>query len=150
MTPQEIAEVRPRLLDFTAEMLGGLPRKDQRAAGELYVRGLLTDGQRKSMQPMAARLGIDHQRLQQFITSSTWDYAVVRRNVARWFASSQPVEALVVDDTGFFQGRGRVAVRGTAVVAAGAGHDPGDDRTRRVGRPGPGRGSGRCPPGGGR
>jgi hypothetical protein len=25
----------------------------------------------------------------------------VRLNVARWFASSQPVEALVVDDTGF-------------------------------------------------
>jgi SRSO17 transposase len=101
MTPQEIAEVRPGLLDFAAEMLGGLPRKDQRAAGELYVRGLLTDGQRKSMQPMAERLGIDHQRLQQFITSSTWDYTAVRRNVARWFASSQPVEALVVDDTGF-------------------------------------------------
>src|SRR5262249_50821921 len=94
-------EVRPRLLDFTAGMLGGLPRKDQRAAGELYVRGLLTDGQRKSMVPMAARLGIDHQRLQQFITSSTWDYAAVRRNVARWFAASPPVEALVVDDTGF-------------------------------------------------
>ncbi len=101
MTPDEIAEVRPRLLDFAAEMLGGLPRKDQRAAGELYVRGLLTDGQRKSMVPMAARLGTDHQRLQQFITSSTWDYAGVRRNVARWFAAGQPVEALVVDDTGF-------------------------------------------------
>jgi len=40
-------------------------------------------------------------RLQQFITSSTWDYTAVRRNVARWFAGSQPVEALVVDDTGF-------------------------------------------------
>src|SRR6266516_4491863 len=101
MTPQEIAEVRPRLLDFAAEMLGGLPRKDQRAAGELYVRGLLTDGRRKSMVPMAERLGVDHQRLQQFITSSTWDYAAVRRNVARWFAGHQPVEALVVDDTGF-------------------------------------------------
>src|SRR5512142_1252089 len=101
MTPQEIAAVRPRLLGFAAEMLGGLPRKDQRAGGELYVRGLLTDGQRKSMQPMAARLGADHQRLQQFITSSTWDYVAVRRNVARWFAGSFPVEALVVDDTGF-------------------------------------------------
>src|SRR6267378_4270013 len=101
MTVEEIAEVRPRLLDFAAEMLGGLRRKDQRAAGELYVRGLLTGGRRKSMVPMAERLGIDHQRLQQFITSSTWDYAAVRRNVARWFASSQPVEALVVDDTGF-------------------------------------------------
>jgi SRSO17 transposase len=101
MTPQEIAKVRPWLADFAAEMLGGLPRKDQRATGELYARGLLTDGQRKSMQPMAARLGTDHQRLQQFITSSTWDYAAVRRNVARDFAAGQPVEALVVDDTGF-------------------------------------------------
>jgi SRSO17 transposase len=59
------------------------------------------DGQRKSMVPMAARMGTDHQRLQQFITSSTWDYAAVRRNVAQDFAVSQPVEALVVDDTGF-------------------------------------------------
>jgi SRSO17 transposase len=101
MTPQEIAAVRPRLAGFAAEMLGGLARKDQRAAGELYARGLLTDGPRKSMQPMAVRLGIDHQRLQQFITSSTWDYAAVRRNVARWFAGRRPVEALVVDDTGF-------------------------------------------------
>jgi len=101
MTPQEMATVRPRLVAFAAEMLGGLPRKDQRAAGELYVRGLLADGRRKSMQPMAARLGVDHQRLQQFITSSTWDYMVVRRNVARDFAAHQPVEALVVDDTGF-------------------------------------------------
>jgi len=101
MTPEQIAEVRPRLAEFTAGMLGGLARSDQRAAGELYVRGLLTDGQRKSMVPMAARLGVDHQRLQQFITSSTWDYAAVRRNVARWFAAHQLVEALVVDDTGF-------------------------------------------------
>jgi SRSO17 transposase len=101
MTPEEMAEVRPRLVEFAGQMLGGLVRSDQRAAGGLYVRGLLTDGRRKSMQPMAGRLGIDHQRLQQFITSSTWDYAAVRANVARWFASSQPVEALVVDDTGF-------------------------------------------------
>src|SRR5437899_4039436 len=101
MNSQEIAEVRPRLVAFAAEMLGGLARKDQRAAGELYVRGLLADGRRKSMQPMAARLGVDHQRLQQFITSSTWDYVAVRRSIGRWFAASQPVEALVVDDTGF-------------------------------------------------
>jgi SRSO17 transposase len=101
MTPEQIAEVGPRLAEFTAGMLGGLGRSDRLAAGELYVRGLLTDGRRKSMQPMAQRLGVDHQRLQQFITSSTWDYAAVRANVARWFAAGQPVEALVVDDTGF-------------------------------------------------
>src|SRR6266568_438836 len=88
MTDEEIAEVRPRLLAFAGEMLGGLARSDQRAAGELYVRGLLTDGRRKSMQPMAGRLGIDHQRLQQFITSSTWDYPAVRRNVARQYSGT--------------------------------------------------------------
>jgi SRSO17 transposase len=98
---EEIAEVRPELLGFTAQMLDGLARKDQLANGELYVQGLLLDGARKSMQPMAERLGVDHQRLQQFITSSTWDYTAVRRNAARWFAGRFPVEALVIDDTGF-------------------------------------------------
>ena len=38
MTPQEIAEVRPRLAAFTAEMLGDFPLKDQRAKGELFAR----------------------------------------------------------------------------------------------------------------
>jgi hypothetical protein len=28
------------------------------------------------MQPMATRLGVDHQQLQQFVTSLTWDYVV--------------------------------------------------------------------------
>jgi SRSO17 transposase len=64
VTPEQIERVRPRLVEFTAAMLDGLPRSDQRAKGELYVRGPLTDGQRKSMQPMAERLGVDHQRLQ--------------------------------------------------------------------------------------
>jgi hypothetical protein len=38
MTSQEIAEVRPRLAAFTAEMLGDLPGKDQRTRGELFAR----------------------------------------------------------------------------------------------------------------
>src|SRR5512135_3096873 len=50
---------------------------------------------------MAARLGTDQQLRRQFITSSTWDYVAVRRHVARWFAAGQPVEAVVIDDTGF-------------------------------------------------
>ena len=64
MTPDEMAKIRPRLEAFAVRMLGGLARRDQRATGEVYLRGLMLDGQRKSMQPMAARLGVDHQRLQ--------------------------------------------------------------------------------------
>jgi SRSO17 transposase len=69
MTPEEIAEIRPRLAEFAAQMLGGLLRKHQRAAGELYVPGLLADRRRKSRVPMAARLGVDHQRLQHIADS---------------------------------------------------------------------------------
>src|SRR5436305_3248663 len=101
MTPEEMAQVRPRLVAFAAEMLGELPRSDQRAKGELYLRGLMLDGKRKSMQPMAARLGVDHQQLQQFVTSSTWDHAGVRRRIARWADEFIAPEAYVIDDTGF-------------------------------------------------
>src|ERR1700712_3058077 len=96
-----MAQVRPRLEAFAAEMLGGLARSDQRAKGELYLRGLLVDGKRKSMQPMAARLGVDHQQLQQFVTSSTWDHVEVRKRVAGWADDFIEPEAYVIDDSGF-------------------------------------------------
>nr|WP_255645434.1 transposase [Actinoplanes polyasparticus] len=57
-------------------------RIDQRETGLRHLRGLMLDGQLKLMQPMAARLGVDHQQLQQFLTSSTWDVTRVRRRVA--------------------------------------------------------------------
>jgi SRSO17 transposase len=101
VTPEQIEQIRPRLVEFAGQMLGGLARSDQRAKGELYVRGLLTDGARKSMQPMAQRLGVDHQALQQFITSSTWDYGQVRANVASWAVEALRPDAYVVDDSGY-------------------------------------------------
>src|SRR4029453_16121645 len=100
-TPDEMMSVRPRLEAFAAQMLAGLPRRDQRATGELYVRGLMLDGQRKSMQPLAQRLGVDPQRLQQFTTPSTWDDAGVRRRLAEWAQVTIGPEAFVIDDVGF-------------------------------------------------
>ena len=94
-------EVRPRPEAFAAEMLGSLARRDQRAKGELYVRGLMLDGKRQSMQPMAERLGVDHQQLQQFMPSSTWGYVEVRRRVARRASAHIDPEAYAIDDTGF-------------------------------------------------
>jgi SRSO17 transposase len=102
VTPEQIERVRPRLVEFAAQMLdGAVRRSDQQVKGELYVRGLLTDGARKSMQPMAERLGVDHQQLQQFVTSSTWDYTTVRANVARWAVDTIDPDAYVIDDSGF-------------------------------------------------
>src|SRR4051812_13548794 len=102
VTPEQMAQVRPRLESFAERMLGpALRRAEQRINGELYLRGLLTDGARKSMQPMAERLGVDHQRLQQFVSSSTWDYTVVRATLARWAMAAVGPHAYVVDDVGF-------------------------------------------------
>src|SRR3954470_20118158 len=101
MTPGELAAVRGRLEEFAAEMFAPLARRDQRDKGATYVRGLLLDGRRKSMQPMAARLGVDEQGLEQFLTSSTWAVEAVRERLARRAIEVIAPEAWVVDDTGF-------------------------------------------------
>src|SRR4051812_48505847 len=82
-------------------MFAPLSRRDQRDKGATYVRGLLLDGRRKSMQPMAERLGVDHQGLQQFVSSSTWAVEPVRERLARRAVAVIAPEAWVVDDTGF-------------------------------------------------
>jgi len=101
MTPGELAAVRGRLEEFAAEMFAPLARSDQRGKGATYVRGLLLDGRRKSMQPMAGRLGVDQQGLQQFVTSSTWAVEPVRGRLAIRAVAVIAPDAWVVDDTGF-------------------------------------------------
>ena len=92
---------RTGLIEFAEEMYGSLARCDQRAKGEQYVRGLLLDGRRKSIQPMAARLPDgDEQGLQQFITDSPWRDAPVRRRLAVRMTAEICPEGWVVDDTG--------------------------------------------------
>jgi SRSO17 transposase len=101
MTPEELAAVRGRLAEFAAEVFAPLARSDQRDKGVTYLRGLLLDGRRKSMQPMAERLGVDHQGLQQFVSSSTWAVEPVRQRLARRAIEAIGPDAWVVDDTGF-------------------------------------------------
>src|ERR671926_1483850 len=103
MTPGELAAVCGRLEEFTLEMFAPLTRSDQRDKGATYVRGLLLDGRRKSMQPMAERLGVDHQGLQQFVSSSTWAVEPVRERLARRAVTVIAPGSWGGDDTGFSQ-----------------------------------------------
>ncbi|MER5326643.1 transposase [Streptosporangium roseum] len=57
MPPEQLVHIRQRLETFATEVFTPLPRSDQRGKGLTYLRGLLLDGGRKSMQPMAERLG---------------------------------------------------------------------------------------------
>jgi SRSO17 transposase len=97
----DLAEARAALVEFAEEMYAPLARCDQRAKGEQYVRGLLLEGRRKSIQPMAARLPDgDEQGLQQFVTDSPWDDAPVRRRLGRRMTAEIEPEGWVIDDTG--------------------------------------------------
>ncbi len=59
-----------RLVEFAEEVFVSMRRKDQRRWGEVYLRGLMLDGKRKSVELMAARLADgDEQCLQQFVIS---------------------------------------------------------------------------------
>ena len=56
MTAKQLAGSRERLRSFWAEMLPPLGRKDRQHWGGVYLRGLLLDGERKSVGAMAERL----------------------------------------------------------------------------------------------
>jgi SRSO17 transposase len=102
LSERELARVRGRLVEFCGEIFESMRRKDQRGWGEVYVRGLMLDGKRKSIEPMAAPLPDgDEQCLQQFVNQSPWDEAAVRRALARRMGGELSAEAWVIDDTGF-------------------------------------------------
>jgi SRSO17 transposase len=102
MTPAELARVRRRLVAFATEVFEPLARADQRRWGEVYLRGLMLDGKRKSIQPMASRLPDgNEQALQQFISQSPWDWRPVRQRLATQMTAAVDPDAWIVDDTGF-------------------------------------------------
>ena len=95
--------------------LGKLLRdKRQRASFALYAAGLLSDGERKSMEPIAARAcgspertHAVHERLIHFTASAAW-----RDEPVRSYATQHAIEAMqahgairtwVIDDTGFLK-----------------------------------------------
>jgi SRSO17 transposase len=102
LSERELLRVGGRLVEFCGEVFGSMRRKDQRRWGEVYVRGLMLDGKRKSIEPMAARLADgDEQCLQQFVNQSPWDAVAVRRALARRMSREISPEVWVIDDTGF-------------------------------------------------
>jgi len=95
-----LLRVGEQLDSFVGEVFSSLERRDRRATAGLYVRGLMLDGRRKSMQPMAARLRVDDQRLRQFVTSSPWDVEPVGEALSREVCTLIEPDAWVIDDTG--------------------------------------------------
>src|SRR3954466_11809328 len=98
------AAVTERLGAFAGEVLcAAMNRPVQLVNGGLYLRGLLEEGARKSLEPIVGRAGggAPYQSMQQFLADSPWDPALVVRAVAERVAPEIDVEAWVLDDTGF-------------------------------------------------
>src|SRR6516165_2120590 len=81
---------------------------DRVAPLKSYCTGLLLPGERKSVEPMAARLAPDnvrrtHQSLHHLVAEAPWDdeemLAAVRRRVLAAMQKNGPVVAWIVDDT---------------------------------------------------
>ena len=75
-----------------------------------YCTGLLLPGERKSVEPMAARIaprraGATHQAMHHFVANAEWSDAALLAAVRAWvlpeLTKSGPIEAWIVDDTGF-------------------------------------------------
>ena len=87
---------------WLAPFLAVMGRKTRRAWAPFYLRGLLGPGARKSLQPMAAGLGLaGHDQLQHFIASPAWDDAPLWTALAHEADKlvGGPGAYLVIDDT---------------------------------------------------
>ena len=84
LSEKRLARARGRLETFAQELFEPMARKDQRRWGGVYLRGLMLDGKRKSIEPMAGRLEDgDEQCLQQFVNQSPWRSEPVRQRLAK-------------------------------------------------------------------
>lgn len=103
VVPKDLEECLDRLKEFVEPFLALLPRSELRGHGEDVIRGLLSDLERKSAEPIAERAGKDRDRIQYFVGQSPWDHAPLleelRRQVAREIGSPNGVS--VLDSSGF-------------------------------------------------
>jgi SRSO17 transposase len=93
---------REDLEDWLAPFLNAMGHRKRRLWAPVYLQGLIGLGERKSLQPTAARLGRrSHDQLHHFVTSTTWDDASLRRILVEKADGlvGGPDAVLVVDDT---------------------------------------------------
>ncbi len=99
-----------RFSAYVEGLSGCLGHADRVAPFRSYCTGLLLPGDRKSVEPMAARLSpertsAEHQSLLHFVGQSPWDASAllgaVRAAVLPVMTARRPIEAWIIDDTGF-------------------------------------------------
>lgn len=99
---QELLRLDGELIGFVGDVFSSLRRKGWQERSHTYLTGLMLDGRRKSVEPMAARLNeANDQSLQHFLANTPWDPVPVRARLARRMHKAINPTGWVVDDTGF-------------------------------------------------
>lgn len=103
MKSQELKALDCRLSAFLEDLLAHMGRNERRHWARVYIQGLLLDGERKSIEPIANRIsGADVQALRQFVGQSPWAVEEVQRQLAQKVVEllSEP-EVWILDETSF-------------------------------------------------
>jgi len=103
MTPRELKALEHRLNHFLEDLMEAMGRSERKHWARVYIQGLLLDGDRKSIEPIADRIpGADVQALRQFVGQSPWAVDKVQKHLAEKVVDllSDP-EAWILDETSF-------------------------------------------------
>jgi SRSO17 transposase len=105
----ELAVDRARFDDYLQRLCEAAGHADRCAPLEAYLTGLLLSGERKSVEPMAAKVdprhvSRTHQSMHHFVSAAPWDddalLAVARDHALAQLERHAPIAAWVIDDTG--------------------------------------------------
>lgn len=110
MDRHDDSDAEARFRSYMADLASVLGHADRVKPFEFYCVGLLSAEGRKSVEPLAAvtapeRTAAQHQSLLHFVAQAPWsDTAILRRvreHVLPSITRSEPVQAWIIDDTGF-------------------------------------------------
>ena len=110
MNDRHLVAGEQRLQNYLSQLADVLGHADRKGRLVGYCTGLLLPGERKSVEPMAARLDPAqvpslHQALHHFVATSPWHddavLAAVRERVLPALTRHGPITAWIIDDTGF-------------------------------------------------
>src|SRR5450432_2146709 len=121
MNPRSEGTTETRFAAYVAGLASVLGHADRIGPLRDYCTGLMLPGERKSVEPMAAktapaRTAAQHQSLLHFVGVATWSDEKVLAKVREMMLPSMeqhgPIEAWIIDDTGFpKQGKHSVGVQ---------------------------------------
>lgn len=103
MTSKESGALDKRLDRFLADLTASLGRSERHRWAKVYLQGLLMEGGRKSIEPLAERIaGADVQSLRQFVSQSPWAVEQIQRRLAEKVVDllAEP-EVWMIDETSF-------------------------------------------------